>query len=80
MEYCNLGRSGLEVSRIALGAIPFGSWLDDKESRNMAVLNLRLSEEEMQELKNVSELPAPCPMNFWNQFCYRESRHYGGGR
>jgi aryl-alcohol dehydrogenase-like predicted oxidoreductase len=47
---------------------------------NMAVLNLRLSEEEMQELKAVSELPAPYPMNFWNAFCYRESKYYGGHR
>ena len=40
MEYCNLGHSGLEVSRIALGAIPFGTWLDDRESRNMADMYL----------------------------------------
>ena len=30
MEYCRLGGSGLEVSRLALGAIPFGTGLDAK--------------------------------------------------
>ena len=35
MEYCYLGHSGLEVSRIGLGAIPFGTVLDEKGSRNM---------------------------------------------
>ena len=32
MEYTYLGRSGLEVSRFALGAIPFGTGLDEKTS------------------------------------------------
>ena len=40
MEYCNLGHSGLEVSRLALGAIPFGTWMTDKESRDMADIYL----------------------------------------
>ena len=35
MEYCNLGNSGLEVSRIGLGAIPFGTTLDDKISQRI---------------------------------------------
>ena len=35
MEYCYLGHSGLEVSRIGLGTIPFGTVLDEKGSRNM---------------------------------------------
>ena len=30
MEYCNLGNSGLEVARLGLGTIPFGTILDDK--------------------------------------------------
>jgi aryl-alcohol dehydrogenase-like predicted oxidoreductase len=50
--------------------------LDD----SMGALDLRLSEEEMGELRQVSELPAPYPMNFWNTFCYRESEFYGGLR
>ncbi len=29
MEYCNLGNSGLEVARLGLGTIPFGTILDD---------------------------------------------------
>lgn len=40
MEYCYLGNSGLEVSRIGLGTIPFGTTLDEKDSRNMADLFL----------------------------------------
>ena len=35
MEYCYLGNSGLEVSRIGLGAIPFGTVLDEKASRDV---------------------------------------------
>jgi aryl-alcohol dehydrogenase-like predicted oxidoreductase len=34
MEYCYLGRSGLQVSRIGLGAIPFGTWMDEQASRS----------------------------------------------
>ena len=52
----------------------------EQYAANMAVLDLRLSEEEMQELNDVSELPAPFPMNFWNLFCYRNSRYFGGHR
>lgn len=32
MEYCRLGNSGLEVSRLGLGAIPFGTTLDVETS------------------------------------------------
>ena len=46
----------------------------------MEALEFRLSEEEVKELREVSELPAPYPMNFWNTFCYRESEFYGGMR
>jgi aryl-alcohol dehydrogenase-like predicted oxidoreductase len=35
MEYCNLGNSGLQVSRIGLGAALFGSKLDEKASQRM---------------------------------------------
>ena len=44
----------------------------------MRALDLELSEAEMRELQEISELPAPYPMNFWNTFCYRESEFYGG--
>ncbi len=60
---------------VLLGARNHAQYAD-----NMAALDLRLSEEEMQELKKVSELPAPYPMNFWNLFCYRDSAYYGGQR
>lgn len=33
MEYCNLGRSGLEVSRIGMGGIPLGTVLDTNASQ-----------------------------------------------
>jgi len=35
MEYCNLGHSGLQVSRLGLGAIPFGTSLDQKDCSNL---------------------------------------------
>ena len=35
MEYCHLGHSGLEVSRIGFGAIPLGTRLDEKTSRRL---------------------------------------------
>jgi len=47
---------------------------------SMAVLDLRLTEAEMQELTQVSELPHPYPMNFWDLFCYHNSEFYGGAR
>lgn len=33
MEYCNLGCSGLQVSRLGLGAMPFGTGFDEKACR-----------------------------------------------
>ena len=47
---------------------------------SMKVLDMHLSEAEMQELKEVSELPHPYPMNFWDLFCYHHSEFYGGVR
>src|ERR1051325_8442023 len=41
MEYCNLGNSGLEVSRLGLGTIFFGTALDEKDSQ--ATLDLFLA-------------------------------------
>ena len=35
MEYCNLGNSGLQVSRIGLGTVPFGTTLDKKTSQRV---------------------------------------------
>ena len=35
MDYCNLGYSGLQVSRIGLGALPFGTKLTEKESQDL---------------------------------------------
>jgi aryl-alcohol dehydrogenase-like predicted oxidoreductase len=35
MEYCNLGRSGLEASRLGLGTIFFGTALDEKKSQRV---------------------------------------------
>ena len=47
---------------------------------NMGSLEFRLSDEEMEELRKISELPAPYPMSFWNVFCYPDSEFYGGLR
>ncbi|MCH2128907.1 MAG: aldo/keto reductase [Pirellulaceae bacterium] len=35
MEYCYLGHSGLEVSRLGIGSIPFGTVFDEAASRNI---------------------------------------------
>lgn len=42
MEYRYLGRSGLQVSRIGLGAIPFGTWMDEQASRSAVDMFLGL--------------------------------------
>lgn len=47
---------------------------------SMQVLDFKLSDQEMQELKVISELPHPYPMNFWDLFCYHDSEFYGGIR
>ena len=47
---------------------------------NMGSLEFRLSDEEMEELRKISKLPAPYPMSFWNVFCYPDSEFYGGLR
>ena len=38
MEYCHLGHSGLQVARIGLGTVPFGTTLDVETSRRMVDL------------------------------------------
>ena len=48
--------------------------------QSMAAVDLRLSAEEVSELRLVSELAHPYPMNFWDLFCYQDSPHYGGLR
>ena len=82
-------RHGMTISNVALtwllqsgtcDVVLLGASNLEQYASNMAVLNLRLSEQEMQELTDVSKLPAPYPMNFWNAFCYRESEYYGGQR
>lgn len=40
MEYCYLGKSGLEVARIGLGAIPFGTVMDEKTCRRVTDIYL----------------------------------------
>lgn len=35
MEYCNLGPSGLQVSKLGLGAVPFGTNLNEKDCQNL---------------------------------------------
>ena len=47
---------------------------------SLGAVGFRLPGEEMQELREVSELPRPYPMNFWDAFCYHDSEHYGGVR
>ena len=42
MEYCHLGSSGLEVSRIGLGTIPFGTLIDEGECRRIADMFLEV--------------------------------------
>ena len=47
---------------------------------SMQVLDLHLSEDEMRELREVSEPRHPYPINFWDLFCYHDSEFYGGLR
>ena len=82
-------RHGKAISTVAIAwllqsgncdVVLVGARNHEQYAANMAVLDLRLSEEEMQELTELSELPAPFPMNFWNLFCYRDSKYFGGHR
>ena len=43
-------------------------------------LQITLDRDELAALDEVSRLPAPYPMNFWNTFCYHDSKFYGGLR
>ena len=52
----------------------------DQFLNSMKVLDWYLTPAEIQELKKVSELPHPYPMNFWDLFCYHNSEFYGGLR
>lgn len=47
---------------------------------NLEVMGFQLSDEEMQELRKVSEQPHPYPINFLDLFCRQESKFYGGLR
>jgi aryl-alcohol dehydrogenase-like predicted oxidoreductase len=47
---------------------------------SMEVLDLKLSDDEMRQLKEASELVHPYPINFWDMFCYHDSEFYGGLR
>ena len=47
---------------------------------SMQALDLHLSQEEVAELKSVSELDHPYPNNFWDIFCYQDGEFYGGLR
>ena len=82
-------RHGMTIPSVAIAwllqsntcdVVLVGARNQEQYNANMAALDLRLSPEEMQELNEVSEMPAPYPMNFWNLFCYRDSRYYGGHR
>ena len=46
----------------------------------MQAMDFTLTEQQLQDLNRISEIPAPYPMNFLNLFCRRESEFYGGLR
>ena len=56
-----------------------GSKLDQYLS-NLDVMNFKLTEEQVQELRKVSERPHPYPVCFHDLFCRHESKFYGGLR
>lgn len=49
-------------------------------SSNLETLSFALSDEEMRELKETSELPHPYPVSFYDLFCKHDSEFYGGLR
>ena len=57
-----------------------GAFRPEQFTDGLGVLDLILDEGEIAELSAISEVPAPCPMSFWNVFCYHESECYGGLR
>ena len=52
----------------------------ERFAENMAVSDFELTEEEMSELRQLSEPHHPYPHSFWDRFCYRDSPFYGGVR
>jgi len=47
---------------------------------NLRSMSFQLSDEQVESLRHVSELPHPYPHSFWEQFCYHDSPFFGGAR
>jgi len=47
---------------------------------NLKSMSFELSDEQVEALRQVSELPHPYPHSFWEQFCYHDSPFFGGAR
>ena len=83
------GRHDKTIPNVAIGWVLQSGMVDvallgasriEQFADSVEVLKLRLSEDEMQALKEVSELPHLYPTNFWDLFCYHSSEFYGGLR
>ena len=57
-----------------------GAYQLEQFENGLGVLDLKLDDGEMEELRLVSTLEVPYPMSFWNAFCYHDSEYYGGIR
>lgn len=64
----------------ACDVILLGFSREEQFTNIIEALDFELTAQEVQELNNVSEIPAPAPMNFLNLFCKRQSEYYGGLR
>ncbi len=64
----------------ACDVILLGFSREEQFTNVMKALDFKLTEQQLQDLNKVSEIPAPYPMNFLNLFCRRESENYGGLR
>lgn len=57
-----------------------GAYNAQELQTSLEAADCELGNEQMNALRNVSELPHPYPHSFWEQYCYRESPFFGGAR
>ena len=57
-----------------------GAYNADELQASLTTDAFELSDQHVEALRSVSELPHPYPHSFWEQFCYHESPFFGGAR
>ena len=60
--------------------ILFGVNSYEQFEENLGILNFQLEQDEVQKLREASEMPLLYPRNMYDLFCHKESEFYGGMR